>query len=102
MNARTLSAGGELGGGDGADAGADGGEHVAEDLAIEPGLAAEVVVDHRLVQARGVGDAIDAGAGEPVRGEGGGGGGKDAVARGIGARRRPAPARAPGRRPPDA
>ena len=51
------------------DADGDGLEHVAEDLAIERGLAAEVVVDHRLVDARGAGDAIDAGAGEPAGGE---------------------------------
>ena len=43
---------------------ADGLEHVAEDFAVERGLAGEVVVDHRLVDARGAGDAIDAGAGE--------------------------------------
>ncbi len=89
----------EIGGGDGAGAGADGAEHVAEDVAVEPGLAAEVVVDHRLVEARGVGDAVDAGAGESVRGEGGGGGGKDAIARGIGAGRRTAPAGGAAQRP---
>ena len=83
----------QVGGGDGAGAGTHGGEHVAQDLAVEAGLAAEVVVDHRLVQAGGVGDAVDARAGEAVGGEGGGGGGEEAVARGIGARRRPAPAR---------
>ena len=63
------------------DAGADGAEHVAQDLAVERRLAAEVVVDHRLVEAGGAGDAVDAGAGEPARGELGGGGGEEPVAR---------------------
>ncbi len=48
---------------------ADGAEHVAEDLAVERRLAAEVVVDHRLVEAGGAGDAVDAGAGEATGGE---------------------------------
>ena len=65
------------------DRGPDGAEHVAQDLAIERGLALEVVVDHRLVQARGAGDAVDVGAGVAARGELGGGGGEDAVA-GVG------------------
>ena len=90
-----LVGGRELGGGDGAHPGADGAEHVAEDLAVERGLAAEVVVDHRLVQARGAGDAVDAGAGEAARGELGRGGGKHAVARRVGAGGRAPPAAPP-------
>ncbi len=79
---------------------ADGAEHVAKNLAVELGLVAEVVVDHRLVQAGGVGDAVDAGAGKAVRGKGGGGGGKHAIAGGIRLRRRPALAARPAARPP--
>ena len=51
------------------DRGADGGEHVAQDLAIERRLAVEVVVDHRLVQPGGAGDAIHVGAGVAAGGE---------------------------------
>ena len=61
------------GGGNGADALADGMEHLAEDLLVERRLAVEVVVDHRLVDVRGAGDAVDVGAGEAARGELGGG-----------------------------
>ena len=51
-------------GGDG-----EGGEALADDRAIEGDLAAEVVVDHRLVHAGAVGDAVHAGAAEAVGGE---------------------------------
>jgi hypothetical protein len=44
-------------------------EHVGEDLAVERRLVVEVVVEHRLVEARPGGDAIDFGAVEPARGE---------------------------------
>ena len=73
-----------------------------EDLAVERGLAAEVVVDHRLVEAGGGGDAVDAGAGEAVGGELAAGGGEDPVARPI--RRppaRPSASRSPPSRPCD-
>ena len=59
----------------------DGLKHVAQDLAVERRLAAEVVVDHRLVEAGGAGDAVDAGAGEAVGRELGGGRGEEARAR---------------------
>ena len=83
MKARIFSGGARLGGRDVADARADGAEHVAKNLAVELGLAAEVVVNHRLVQAGGGGDAVDAGAGKAVRGKGGGGGGEDTIAGAI-------------------
>ena len=51
-----------------------------EDLAVERRLAPEVVVDHRLVDAGGAGDAVDVGAGEAARGELGGGGGEQPLA----------------------
>ena len=51
----------------------DGLEHIAQDFAIERRLAGEVVIDHRLVDARGAGDAIDIGAGEASRRKFGGG-----------------------------
>jgi hypothetical protein len=57
---------------------ADGSEHVAEDLVVELELAAEVVVDHRLVDAGFEGDAVDAGSLEPAGGEFRSGGGKNA------------------------
>ena len=57
-----------------------------EDLAVERRLAAEVVVDHRLVDAGGAGDAVDVGAGVAAGGELGGGGGEHAGA-GIDGRR---------------
>ncbi len=69
--------------GDGAGAGADGAEHVAEHLDVEPELAAVVVVDHRLVDARLRGDAVDAGGVVAALGELAGGGGEDG---GLGAR----------------
>ena len=56
-------------------------EHLPQQDAIEPLLALEVVVEHRLVDAGAAGDAIDAGAGEAVLGELEGGGGQDAVRR---------------------
>ena len=60
---------------------ADGAEHVAEDLEVEAVLAAVVVVEHRLVDARLGGDAVDAGGVVAALGELAGGGGKD---RGLG------------------
>ena len=51
------------------DAVGDGAEQLAQDLAVERGLAAEVVVEHRLVDARRGGDAVDLGAVEPAGGE---------------------------------
>src|SRR4029453_1757196 len=68
------------GGGGGADAPTDRMEHLAEDLLVERGLAVEVVVNHRLVDVRGAGDAVDVGAGNPAGGELGGGGGKEPLA----------------------
>ena len=56
-------------------------EHLPQEDAIEALLALEVVVEHRLVDAGAAGDAVDAGAGEAVRGEFEGGGGQDAVRR---------------------
>jgi hypothetical protein len=64
-----------------ADASGDGFEHVVEDLAVEGGLAAEVVVDHRLVDARGPRDAVDAGSGKAAGGKLGRGGGQQPLAR---------------------
>ena len=61
---------------------ADGGERAPDDLAVEGLLAGEVVVEHRLREPRGAGDAIDTGAGEALRGELRRGGGDQAVARG--------------------
>ena len=52
-------------------------EHVAHDLAIERELVGEVVVDHRLVDAGGARDVVDADAGEAVAGERFGGGRHD-------------------------
>ena len=59
--------------GDGADAHADGANHVADDFGVELALAAEVVVEHRLVDPGPGGDALGAGGlvaalGELVRG----------------------------------
>ena len=59
--------------GDRAGARADRAKHVAQDLDVQPLLAAVVVVEHRLVDAGPVGDAVDAGGvvaalGELVRG----------------------------------
>src|SRR5690606_26074160 len=51
------------------DAAGDRTEHVAEDLAVEARLAVEVVVEHRLVDAGGLGDPVYAGAREPARRE---------------------------------
>ena len=68
---------------------ADGVEHVADDLAIEGGLAAEVVVDHRLVDAGGAGDAVDVGAGVAAGGELRGGGVQQRPSRIPHRRRRP-------------
>ena len=56
-------------------------EAVAQHFAVETDLAREVVVDHRLVDARLGGDAIDARAGEPAGGELGPGGGEHLGAR---------------------
>src|SRR5688500_15855789 len=81
-----LVLGGGVGRRDRDDPGADGAEHVAQDLAIERGLAGEVVVDHRLVQPGGARDAVDVGAGVAFGGELAGGGREDAVARDGGAR----------------
>ena len=47
--------------GDGAGAAADRAHHVAHDLEVELALAAEVVVEHRLVDAGARGDAVGAG-----------------------------------------
>ena len=44
--------------GDSAHARTDGANHVADDFGIEPGLAAEVVVEHRLVDPGPGGDAF--------------------------------------------
>ena len=77
---RQLLLRGRVGGGDGADPLADGVEHLAEDLLIERRLALEVVVDHRLVDVGGAGDAVDVGAGEAARRELGGGGGEQPLA----------------------
>ena len=52
-------------------------EHVLEDFAVEVRLAAEVVVNHRLVDAGFLGDAVDAGGGIAALGEFGGGGLED-------------------------
>ena len=60
---------------------ADGAEHVADDLAVEGELVGEVVVDHRLVEASGVGDVVDADAVEAAGGEELGGGVEDVFAR---------------------
>ena len=51
------------------DAHADGAEHVAQHLEVERALAAEVVVEHRLVDARLGGDAVHAGGVEAALGE---------------------------------
>ena len=59
----------------------DGLKHVVQDLAVERRLAAEVVVDHRLVHAGGTGDPVDAGAGEAMGRELGGGRGEEARTR---------------------
>ena len=66
--------------GDLADQGADGAEHVADDLAVEGELVLEVVVNHRLVDAGGVGDVVDADAVEAAGGEELRGGKEDVVA----------------------
>ena len=60
------------------------GEDLAEQGAIERLLAAEVVVQHRLVDAGAAGDAVDAGAGIAAFGELESGGGEDAVRRDAG------------------
>ena len=65
--------------GDGADPGADRAKHVAQHLEVQPELAAVVVVDHRLVDARPGGDAVHAGGVEPALGELVGGGAKMAA-----------------------
>lgn len=48
-----------------------------DDLAVEGTLAVEVVVNHRLVEACGVSDVVDADAVEAAGGEELGGGGED-------------------------
>src|SRR6185436_7799112 len=58
---------------DGAYAGTDRAHHVANDFRVERALAAEVVIQHRLVDAGAGGDAVSAGGvvaalGELVRG----------------------------------
>ena len=54
-------------------------EDVADDAGVEGALVREVVVDHRLVDARAAGDAIDGGGGEAVGAELVAGGGEDAL-----------------------
>ena len=66
-------------GGDGLEALGGAAEGLAQQRAVQPLLAVEVVVEHRLVDAGAAGDAIDAGAGEAARGEFDGGGGEDPV-----------------------
>ena len=80
----------QIGRGDVAHPDAKSAEHVAEDVSVKLGFVLEVVVDHRLVQAGGGGDLVDAGAGKAVGGEGAGGSGKDAIAGGVGGGGRPA------------
>ena len=58
----------------------------AEQGAVETLLAAEVVVEHRLVDAGAAGDAVDAGAGVAACGELDRGGGEDPVGRDAGRR----------------
>ena len=53
----------------------------AQERAVERLLAAEVVVEHRLVDAGAAGDAVHAGAGVAALGELERGGGEDAVGR---------------------
>ena len=56
---------------------ADRAKHVAQDLHVQPLLAAVVVIEHRLVDAGLVGDAIDAGGVIAALGELVGGGLED-------------------------
>ena len=72
----------ELFGGDDLQPVGDGGVPVTDDGRVELALAREVVIDHRLVHAGAAGDAIDAGRGEPARGELVGRGSEDAAAGG--------------------
>src|SRR5439155_15287055 len=80
-----LFGGGSCAGGDRAEAVGGEGEMAAQERAIELLLAAEVVVEHGLVDAGATGDAVDAGAGKAALGELGGGGGEDAVGGDAGA-----------------
>ena len=70
---------------DGFDGAGDAAEQVEQDRLVERGLALEVVVEHRLVDAGAGGDAVDLGAVEPAGGELLGGGREDPVAGGGGA-----------------
>ena len=54
---------------DGGDGVTDAVEQLAEDLAVESRLAAEVVIEHGLVHAGAGGDAVDLGAVESARGK---------------------------------
>ena len=66
-------------GGDGLEALSGTAEGVAQQRAVQPLLAVEVVVQHRLVDAGAPGDSIDARSGEAARGEFDRGGGEDPV-----------------------
>ena len=74
-----LVVGGGLGGGNGLHALGGLAEHLAQQRSVQLLFAAEVVIEHRFVDARAAGDAIDPGAGEAAIGELGRGGGEDAV-----------------------
>ena len=81
--------GGRVLGHRGAHALGDGREYVAEDTGIEGAFVGKVVVNHRLVDTRAPGDAIDGRGGETVDAELGGRGGRGCAcgyrARGISA-----------------
>jgi hypothetical protein len=76
--------GGGAGCRDGAQPFAGSAEGVAQQGPVQPLLAAEVVVEHRLVDAGSAGDAIDAGAGIAAGGEFDGGGRENPVGRDAG------------------
>ena len=74
-----LLGGGAVSGGDAAQPFGGTREHLSQERTVQPLLAAEVVVEHRLVDPGAAGDAIDAGAGEPACAELERGGGEDGV-----------------------
>ena len=64
----------EVGFGDLGDGGADRGEHVADNGSVQRELVGEVVIDHRLVDLRALGDVVHAHAVEAAGGKFGGSG----------------------------
>ncbi len=67
----------------GAHARDDRGEHISDDAGIERALVGKVVIDHRLVDPRALGDAVDGGGGKAAGAKLVAGGSEDSLA-GVG------------------